>query len=69
MISGTTVTLEWTANGQRKQILISTGDMVVSPDGLFVAPRWEAEVELILLGVPLPPGLFTGGPRCLNPMS
>lgn len=43
--------LEWKIDGRRKAELFSEGDAIVNPVGLFVAPRWSAEVELLLLAI------------------
>ncbi len=43
--------LEWKMDGRRKASLFAEGDAIINPVGLFVAPRWSAEVELLLLAI------------------
>lgn len=43
--------LDWLSEGRRRQAVFSAGDAIVNPAGLFIAPRWSADVELLLLGV------------------
>ncbi|NJR32093.1 MAG: hypothetical protein HC778_03515, partial [Chamaesiphon sp. CSU_1_12] len=43
--------LEWSLDGRRKAAMFSEGDAIVNPVGLFVAPRWNAKVELLLLAI------------------
>lgn len=47
--------LEWRLNGASRTAQFSEGDAIVNPQGLFVAPRWRSEVEILLLA--LSPGL------------
>jgi AraC family transcriptional regulator len=49
--SGTPASLEWRLEGREKAALFSDGEAIVNPAGLFAAPRWSAEVELLLLAV------------------
>lgn len=43
--------LEWSVDGRRNAAVFSEGDAIVNPVGLFVAPRWDAKVELLLLAI------------------
>lgn len=43
--------LEWEIEGKHKENLFSNGDAIINPSGLFVSPRWSAEVEIILLAI------------------
>ena len=43
--------MEWKIDGSHKPSLFSPGDAIVNPARLFVAPRWSAEVEILLLGI------------------
>ncbi|MBP5977187.1 helix-turn-helix transcriptional regulator [Brasilonema sp. CT11] len=49
--SRSSASLEWKIDGSHKTSLFSAGDTVINPAGLFVAPRWSAEVEILLLGI------------------
>lgn len=44
-------TLEWRINGKQKEAFFSKGDAIINPAGLFVAPRWKAPVELLLMAI------------------
>ncbi|HJU04760.1 MAG TPA: AraC family transcriptional regulator [Nitrospiraceae bacterium] len=44
-------TLKWSIDGRRKEALFSEGDAIVNPAGLFVAPGWSGQVELLLLAI------------------
>ena len=43
--------LDWKMNGRTKSAQFFPGDMIVNPQGNFVAPRWSEEVEFLLLGI------------------
>lgn len=43
--------LEWRMNGQRHEAFFSGGEAIINPAGLFVAPRWSATVELLLMAI------------------
>lgn len=43
--------LEWTINGRHKEALFSEGDAIINPADLFVAPHWDAEVEIFLMAI------------------
>jgi AraC family transcriptional regulator len=43
--------LDWKMNGRSKSAQFFPGDMIVNPQGNFVAPRWSEEVEFLLLGI------------------
>src|SRR5690606_1267548 len=47
--AGVPARLDWRLNGSSRGALFSEGDAIVNPQGVFVAPRWSAEVELLLL--------------------
>ena len=49
--SGSSASLEWKIDGSHKTSLFSAGDAIINPTGLFVAPRWSAEVEILLIGI------------------
>lgn len=44
-------TLEWRINGKQKEAFFSGGEAIINPAGLFVAPRWKAPVELLLMAI------------------
>ncbi|MGE3976798.1 MAG: helix-turn-helix domain-containing protein [Nitrospira sp.] len=44
-------TLEWRFNGRQEEAFFSEGEAIINPAGLFVAPRWKAPVELLLLAI------------------
>lgn len=43
--------LDWKMNGRIKSAQFFPGDLIVNPQGNFVAPRWSEEVEFLLLGI------------------
>ncbi|MCC7125573.1 MAG: helix-turn-helix transcriptional regulator [Acidobacteria bacterium] len=43
--------LDWRLSGANRAAEFSPGDAIVNPQGVFVAPRWNADVELLLLAV------------------
>jgi len=43
--------LEWSIDGRRKEAMFSEGDAIINPVGLFVAPHWDAKVELLLVAI------------------
>src|SRR5574337_236427 len=43
--------LEWRINGTQKKAFFSEGEAIINPAGLFVAPRWKASVELLLMAI------------------
>ncbi len=49
--SGTPARLEWRHNGASRGAQFADGDAVLNPQGLFVAPRWRSEVEILLLAL------------------
>jgi AraC family transcriptional regulator len=49
--SGEAAKLEWTMNGSRKQALFTEEAAIINPAGLFTCPRWDSEVELLLLAI------------------
>jgi AraC family transcriptional regulator len=49
--AGNPAKLEWKINGSCKASLFSAGDAIINPAGLFVAPHWSAEVEILLLAI------------------
>ncbi len=44
-------TLEWRNNGKLNNTFFSKGDFLINPEGLFVAPHWKSEVEILLLAL------------------
>lgn len=44
-------TLEWTIDDKTRRRLFSGREVAINPAGLFVAPRWDANVDLILLAI------------------
>lgn len=44
-------TLEWRINGTPNKAFFSGGEAIINPAGLFVAPRWKAPVELLLMAI------------------
>jgi AraC family transcriptional regulator len=49
--SGTPATLTWSIGGKQREALFSEGETILNPAGLFTAPRWSAQVELLLLAI------------------
>ncbi len=49
--SGNPAKLEWKIDGRHKTSLFSEGKAIINPAGLFVAPRWSDEVEILLLAI------------------
>lgn len=47
--------LEWRHDGSYRDAQFTDGDAIVNPQGLFIAPRWRSEVEILLIA--LHPGL------------
>ena len=43
--------LEWRIDGKQKEAGFTNGDAIINPFGLYVAPRWNSEVEIILLAI------------------
>ena len=43
--------LEWKIDGKLNDSAFKSGDTIINPFGLFVAPRWSKDVELILLAI------------------
>lgn len=43
--------LEWSVHGRRRESQFSHGDAIINPAGLFTAPRWNAELEIVLVGI------------------
>jgi AraC family transcriptional regulator len=43
--------LEWRIDGRCRTSRFLEGDAIVNPAGLFAAPRWEADVQLLLLAL------------------
>jgi AraC family transcriptional regulator len=53
--SGQPARLEWRQAGSFRDAQFTNGDAIVNPQGLFIAPRWRSEVEILLIA--LNPGL------------
>jgi AraC family transcriptional regulator len=46
-----TAKLEWLVHGRRREFQFSQGDAIINPAGLFTAPRWNTELEIVLVGI------------------
>jgi len=46
-----TAKLEWSDDGRRRELQFSRGDAIINPAGLFTAPRWNIELEMVLVGI------------------
>lgn len=51
LLSSNPAKLEWKIDGKHKENIFLKGDAIINPCGLFVSPRWSAEVEIILLAI------------------
>jgi AraC family transcriptional regulator len=43
--------LTWKGDGKLNESLFTKGDAIINPSGLFVAPRWSTDVEVLLLAI------------------
>lgn len=44
-------TLTWRIDGRHREAFFAGGEAIINPAGLFVAPRWSAGVELLLMAI------------------
>lgn len=44
-------TLTWRFDGRSQEAFFSGGEAIINPAGLFIAPRWSAAVELLLMAI------------------
>lgn len=49
--SAETAKLESLVHGRRREFRFSRGDAIINPAGLFTAPRWDTEIEIVLVGI------------------
>ncbi|MFA6009857.1 MAG: AraC family transcriptional regulator [Desulfobacteraceae bacterium] len=48
---GNPSTLEWTAGGRKNEARFSQGDALINPTGFFTSPRWNSDVEILVLAI------------------
>lgn len=48
---GQPASLKWKMNGTQKSSVFAGGEAILNPNGLYVAPKWSNQVELLLLAI------------------